>query len=398
MTLDEVLIHQDIIVLSGTKSIIEVLKTGVILDRNLKITEQMLEDFVKNFNAGVYGTEVQVNLGHFREGEAAGWVKRLIKEGQRLLAEVEWTPLGVEKIQSKQYKFTSSELALSYPDAKTGNKVKNVFIGVALTNVPAVKGMEPVALSEDFTYSNLFLNTYFMKEKIKAMYDKLMGKDAISDKEMSAFDEVCKDATGDDAEGIPGMKKKLSAKVKAQKMAEQDGGDDEEDADEDDDSADEAKDGEEGKKDLNQKKVATVSLAEHNKLKKQVEADRAKTAKLQEELDKKNLSDEVKDELLLSEDVATGFKDEALDEVVDFMMGLSQEQRDAFKALMTKVQTVDLSTIGSTDRAVKVKTNEASTTALNEATAKAKKMSEESGRPLSECLTEVYHELDEAKL
>jgi len=78
---------------------VEVLRVGKIYDHDIEITDQMLSDFVDNYKAGVYGVELQMNLGHQREGEAGGWIKDLTKEGSSLFAFVELTKLGEEKVE-----------------------------------------------------------------------------------------------------------------------------------------------------------------------------------------------------------------------------------------------------------------------------------------------------------
>lgn len=110
------------------ESIIEVLRTGKIQDRGLQITKGMLEDFIKHFREDVYGQgrDIPVNLSHNREGEAAGWVRELFLDGESLMARIEWTELGRDKLSKKLFKFISAELAGIMPNHKTGEKIKNV--------------------------------------------------------------------------------------------------------------------------------------------------------------------------------------------------------------------------------------------------------------------------------
>ena len=86
-----------------------------------------------------------------------------------------------------------------------------------------------------------------------------------------------------------------------------------------------------------------------------------------------------------------------ISEVVDFMIGLSPEQRTKFSELVGKVQTVDLSVIGSTT-AKKTASEDKADIALAEAQARAKKLSQETGREYADCLSEEYAKLDEAKV
>jgi hypothetical protein len=357
-------------------SIIEVLKVGKVLDRNLEITDNMLSDFVANFEAGVYGAEVQVNLGHNREGEAAGWIKKLIKEGDKLLAEVAWTPLGVEKIKSKQYKFTSSELSLSYPHFETGKQVKNVFIGVALTNVPAIKGLQAVSLSEDLQDLQLFFNKDSMK--LKKFYDGLMAKDSVSDEDVKQFDEMAKSAEeGDD---VAGMKKALVAK-KTKKLSEADG-EAEKKAAEDKKAAEEA---EKQEKLSNNSKENMVQL-------KEIQAE---NILLREKMETMELNEKFESELKLSQENGHGFKPEQKDAVVKFMLKLSSELRTEFLSLVKEVKIVDLSEGGTK---VKTKTVELSSEdkLLSEATTKAKELAKtDTSKTEAEHLSDLIAASDE---
>lgn len=385
--------YYDLVKLSsdGQTSTIEILKVGTIYDRGIKITDAMLDDYVHNFEQGTYGTEIQVNLKHDRDGEAAGWIKKVYKLDGVLFAEVEWTQLGMEKITSKQFRYTSSELALSYTEPKTGAKVKNVLIGVALTNIPAVKGMAPVTLSEEAPISKelfLSLNSIFMKDKVKAMYDGLMKKDAVSEKEMAEFADLCKDAGEEPTSGeMTALKKKMSSKPPVKKLSE--GEDDEENANDTKKQEDEK---------LSEKNDQKVSLSEFNKMKKLVDAESKANKELKEKLDRMDLKEEVSSELVLSEDNITGFTNDAetLSDVVNFMMSLSQEQRNVFKSLVAKVRTVDLSTIGNTVQ-TKNTAQSKEDQAIEAAEKRALELSQKTGRDYAECLSEEYSKLEEAK-
>jgi hypothetical protein len=347
--------HGDIILsFDGKTSKIEILKVGTIHDRGLKITEDMLNDFVKNFDEGVYGTEIQVNLGHVREGEAAGWIKSLSIQDGKLFAHVEWTPLGQEKISSKQFRYTSSELALSYTHPTTGDKVKNVLIGVALTNIPAVKGMAPVELSENLL---IHLNQEQNMSKAKSMYAELEKKDSISEKEFESFEEACADMPED--EKTP-MMKALKSKLKKEdkKMSEE----------------------------LKEKvsTEGTVSLAEFA-------AEKARNIKLQEKIDRLELNGVVDEKLILSEKVETGFSPAQKEAVVSFMLSLNEEQRDSFIELMGTVAHADLSVKGTGEGDVEAKGTQAEEDKkLEAAEAEAKELSQKEGIPLHEALSQRY--------
>ena len=314
-------------------STIEILKVGTIHDRGLKITKKMMEDFVGNFHEGVYGTDVQVNFSHDRDGEAAGWIKDVYIAGDVLLAEVEWTPIGVEKIKSKQFRFISSELAISYPHYSTGEKIKNVLIGIALTNIPAVKGLAPVQLSEQVL-------TYLNNQETMTKKKELLGEEVKEETPIEAADpkveeveeEKVEEVEEEKVEEVEEEKEDEVEEVEAEKEELEEGNPKEEEVVEEEEE-------EEVKEEL-EEKVETVALSEFQALEEKCNG-------LQEKLELKDLTEDVEDSLVLSQENTVGFLDDKIEEVVKFMIGLSEEQRAAFKGLVGKVQTVDLSTIGS---------------------------------------------------
>lgn len=302
-------------------SVVEALRVGIIQDRGLEITDKMLADYVANHEKDVYGTPLQVNIGHFREGEAAGWIKRLFIEGESLMMEVEWTELGIDKISKKLYKFVSSELAFDYPDSKTGDYVKNVFIGAALTNVPAMKNQVPIKLSEEERQKRQDLIHH------NAMFNKLIT-DLKARTKLSAADVSFARTMLSE---VPEAEKQVATKEVDDLEAKQ-----KEQAEADEKAAADAKKKEDEA--LAEKaKGQTVSLAEHMALKEKVE--------------KAELKEAVSKTLVLSTSVKTGFKDAELDEVVSFMHSLTSDQRAKFNSLMGKVVSVDLNVIGETTTA-----------------------------------------------
>lgn len=103
----------------------------------------------KNIQAGVRGIEPYINYDHREHtGEAAGWIKDSNIRDNGLWVKIEFTDDAVEKIRKKGYKYFSSEFTDKYTDPKTGEEYQDVLIGGALTNVPFLKDLEPLTLSE----------------------------------------------------------------------------------------------------------------------------------------------------------------------------------------------------------------------------------------------------------
>jgi len=316
-----------------TTSEVEVLRIGTIQDRGLKISKKMLDNFVENFQSNVYGTEIQVNLEHKRGSEAAGWVKDLFIKGQKLFAKVEWTELGVEKVKKNLFKFVSAELAGIFPHHKTGDEVKDVFIGLALTNTPALKAQHPLALSEQLT--NLLTETSMLKKFISKLKERnIVSK---SDKELlkELLDEATEEVKTEVAEDVAEVEAKpeVAEKTEEEKKAEED-----------------AKTAEE--KVAEEAKVEAEALKEKlkdaEKLAEEVLNQKAKIEILEEEKLEREMNDEA-EAFMLSEENKIGFPAGKKDDVVSLLKGMSAEQRVTLKTLLSEIQAADLKKVGSTD-------------------------------------------------
>lgn len=304
-------------------SVIEVLRVGTIQDRGLVITAGMLADYVRNFKDGVYGVDVQVNLGHDRDGEAAGWIRDLYVEDGKLMAQVEWTELGAEKVGKKLFQYVSSELAPRYPHADTGKEVRNVFIGAALTNVPALKRQQPVTLSEEDL--RLFIDRRKADHShamLTKLIEKMQGRATLSAEDMKLVRELLAEATAEEQATHKDAVAKLEEKVES-----------EDEKTEEEKAAEAAAAKEKADEELNEKLKNTVPLSEHNALK--------------EKFERKELAETVQGTLLTSKEHPTGFRGEAKDKVVEFMLGLSEAQRTEFTTLMADVVSVDYTVRGS---------------------------------------------------
>jgi len=75
---------------------------------------------------------------------AAGWIKELAAREDGLWARVEWTPQAQDYLRQKEYRYFSPVLKL---DPETRKPL--VLMHVALTNVPAMKGVTPLVAKYD---------------------------------------------------------------------------------------------------------------------------------------------------------------------------------------------------------------------------------------------------------
>ncbi len=322
---------------------IEILRTGVIRDRDWKITSDMLNDYVKNFKDNTYGTEVQVNCEHRRGSEAAGWVQDVYIDGNKLMCKVEWTEMGAEKIKKKLFKFVSAELAYEYPHYKTGDLTKNVFIGLALTNTPALKRQKALELDEEqIKEHQLLINTNMFKKLLETLKERKIVTKA--DKEM--VKKLLAELPADEQEEVKTDVEAVDAKPEAEETKPAEGGE---------------------------------NLA-----------DKAKVADLTEQLATKVKKSELKEQAvskyLISKDRKVGLQTADLSEVVDFTASLSADQLTKFDNLFNKVRAADLGVIGSTKSGEELSEDQK----IAEADKEAEELAQNTKRDLGDCKAEVY--------
>lgn len=200
------------LLLAETDSAIEIMRCGSWKHPTygkFSITEKSLDDFILHFNEKVRGIDISIDLEHgytVHKGAAAAWIKKLYKKGTSLLAEVEWTELGKEKVANGEYKYFSPEFKFQYTDAETGNVYNNVLLGGGLTNRPFIKEMSPVLLAEDVTIDSLLLkeeeevnqNQLEVKEEFKLNSELLkalkLAEDASEDAVVEAVAKIVEES------------------------------------------------------------------------------------------------------------------------------------------------------------------------------------------------------------
>lgn len=121
--------------------------------RSVPITSTDLDEAVDNFNRWkAMGQEIPVDYDHaFSEGRpapAAGWYDSLSRKDDTLYATVKWTDKAREEIQSGLYRFFSPEFHKSFISEEGSPEGFTILAG-ALTNRPFLRGMTPVALSQE---------------------------------------------------------------------------------------------------------------------------------------------------------------------------------------------------------------------------------------------------------
>lgn len=114
-----------------------------------EITREMLLSMVRNFDAGVVGTDIFLDVDHKPGDGAAAKICKLAVEGGRLRALVEWTPFGRSAVKDRGFRYLSAEFSENWKDNEQGRSHGPVLLGAGLTVRPVIKRLDPVTLSCD---------------------------------------------------------------------------------------------------------------------------------------------------------------------------------------------------------------------------------------------------------
>lgn len=147
---------------------VHLLKTCSLKDRGVEITKATLNSLKENFDANVRGQDISIDYTHDNEdGEkkAGAWIKSLSVDGDNLYAMVEFTPSAKKMIEDKEYKYLSVEIDPLYQ--AEDKMYSNVLLGGTFTNRPAVKGLDPIKLSETINQNKIDME--LKKEEISSI-------------------------------------------------------------------------------------------------------------------------------------------------------------------------------------------------------------------------------------
>ena len=153
-----------------------------------QITHDVLRKLIENFDAGTYGQDVFIDVGHKPENGSAGEILKLRLDGNKLRALIEWSPLGIDAVRNKGFSYFSVDYTENFVDNENRNEHGPLLFGAGLVVRPHVKNLDRVVLAESDTgplsiherlarqLSQTDGNTTMWKELLKAMRKALAEK------------------------------------------------------------------------------------------------------------------------------------------------------------------------------------------------------------------------------
>ena len=111
--------------------------------------DSIIAEFERRGNDMVIDYEHQTLTG--KEAPAAGWLKKLVKKGQKgLWAVVEWTEKARQYLANKEYRYFSPVFWMRKADRKIVS-----IDNIALTNFPKINSLHPVTAKMNSDFNNL---------------------------------------------------------------------------------------------------------------------------------------------------------------------------------------------------------------------------------------------------
>lgn len=160
------------------RTTVTIIRTGTFSDPRygtFDITRDMLLSMVRNFDAGTYGQEIFLDVAHEPSKGAAAKILSLKVDGNRLRAEAEFTPYGVDAVKTRGFKYLSAEFVDDFADNETGAHHGPTLLGAGLTTRPVIKRMDPVTLAEGTGTTPVFLHPELIRRLSETLEQNTMN-------------------------------------------------------------------------------------------------------------------------------------------------------------------------------------------------------------------------------
>jgi len=174
---------------AGKNVTVTITRAGTFTDPRygeFSLTLEMFNTMIENFNNGVFGQKIALDVAHEPSRGAAGFFTRLFLDGNKLRGEVELTPYGIDAIKNRGHIYLSAEIHPDFQDNESQEKHGAVLLGAGLVVRPCIKRLDPVQLSDEGENSHILLSENLRqrlekedremwKKLIKQLKEKLMA-------------------------------------------------------------------------------------------------------------------------------------------------------------------------------------------------------------------------------
>lgn len=133
---------------------IQIARLGSVTDKRygeFDITANQVENWKRNLSK-LPGQRALIDFEHRserspRDSEAAGWITGIDLDGDKVMADAEWTDKGTDAIQSKRYLFLSPAYG-KYAN-EHGELFEDTLVSTALTNKPVLGSLPMLSLASE---------------------------------------------------------------------------------------------------------------------------------------------------------------------------------------------------------------------------------------------------------
>jgi len=160
------------------RATVTIIRTGTFSDPRygtFEITRDMLLSMVRNFDARTYGQDIFIDVAHEPANGSAAKILSLKVDGNRLRADVEFTPYGVAAVKDRGFVYLSAEFVDDFVDNESRTAHGPTLLGAGLTTRPVIKRMDPVTLAEGTGTTPVFLHPELIRQLSESLEQTTMN-------------------------------------------------------------------------------------------------------------------------------------------------------------------------------------------------------------------------------
>jgi phage I-like protein len=178
----------------SVKSTIQILKTGNFHHSKygqFNVTPEVMDTMIANF-PGPDRIPLDYNHGSLNpdpeKSKAAGWIDKIYKDGDRLMADVRFTERARGHVANGEFRYISPEFTFNRMNQESGKQQGPTLLAAALTNRPFLPSMAPVTLNDEGWIEDQLSEAEKAEIALNEKIEKkilVLGDESLSEKVMS---------------------------------------------------------------------------------------------------------------------------------------------------------------------------------------------------------------------